>query len=755
MTKKLAVSTILLIVLITVLSISQLPNLKFNYVFEDFFPVDDPELEFYRAFSSKFENDNDYLLIGIRNKQGIFKSDLLTKVKELTDSLQKVPEVQSVVSITNIEQPIISKAGIFNIPLVHPESPDRLNTDSVRLFKQPQYIGSLISHNGKSTVVVIRHINFRDKEATDQFLGIIQSLLRQSEFEQYHIAGKTYAQGIFIGKIQEELMTFISASVVLVILFLGLAYRNWWGVVIPLLIVSVSTIWILGIMAITNKSLDILMCLLPTIMFVVGMSDVVHLMTKYIENLRNGDSKIESIKIAAKEVGMATFLTSLTTAVGFLTLYTASIRPIQEFGLYTALGVVIAFVVTFTLLPACMLLLPAPSISIKMAHKTSWVKLLSRCFLGVMKNRTTVLVSSAALVLISVYGINKIVVNTYLIEDLPNDDPLKVSFNFFDQQLGGSRPFEVAVEVKDSSKTVFSPDIAREIERVSDYLKSEHDVGGLTSSNSVLKALNQAVNGGSTEKYTLPDDKNEWRAIERPLKRMRIKGDLEGKLTADNEMTGRMSGWIDDIGSAISLKRNDEFRTYIDEEVNTSDVNFILTGTSNLIDKNNGYLAENMMKGLAIAFAVVALIAGLLFRSLRMVLITLIPNIIPLMMVAGIMGIFGITLKLSTSIVFTIAFGIAVDDTIHFTSKLKLELNKGKSLLYALKRTYLSTGKAIIVTSIILSGGFLILILSSFGGTFFTGLLISLTLIFALIIDLTLLPTFIILFFKRNRKKNQ
>ena len=159
------------------------------------------------------------------------------------------------------------------------------------------------------------------------------------------------------------------------------------------------------------------------------------------------------------------------------------------------------------------------------------------------------------------------------------------------------------------------------------------------------------------------------------------------------------------------------------------------------------------MKGLAISFAVVALIAGLLFKSVRMVIITLIPNIIPLMMVAGIMGMFGITLKLSTSIVFTIAFGIAVDDTIHFTSKLKLELNKGKSLLYALKRTYLSTGKAIIVTSIILSGGFLILILSSFGGTFFTGLLISLTLIFALIIDLTLLPTFIVLFFKRAGKK--
>ncbi len=753
MTKKLAVSTILFIVLITILATVQLSKLKFNYVFEDFFPVDDPELAFYQEFSGQFENDNDYLLVGIENSKGIFQQKLLQDIQSVTDSLGKLSEVRSVVSITNIEQPVISPAGIFNIPLVHPNESSKLANDSIRLYKQPHFIGSLVSDDGKSTVIVIRHVNFKDKDATDEFLAVIQSLLKASNFEQYHIAGKTYAQGIFIGKIQEELLTFIAASIILVILFLGLAYRNWWGIVIPLLIVSVSTIWILGFMAITNKSLDILMCLLPTIMFVVGMSDVVHLMTKYIENLRNGRSKIQSIKTAAKEVGLATFLTSLTTAVGFLTLYTASIRPIQEFGLYTALGVFIAFVVTFTLLPACMFLLPAPAISNKLGHKTSWVKLLSRCFLVVVKNKTVVLVSSAILILISVWGISKIVVNTYLIEDLPNDDPLKMSFNFFDQKLGGSRPFEVAIQIKDSSKSIFSPEIANEIEKVSEYLIAEHEVGSLTSTNSILKALNQAVNGGSTEKYSLPSTSIEWGKIERPLKRIRAKGELEGKLISQNERTGRISGWIDDIGSAVSLDRNKEFRQFIDEEINNPDVDYVLTGTSNLIDKNNGYLAENMMKGLAIAFAVVALIAGLLFKSFRMVIITLIPNVIPLMMVAGIMGIFGITLKLSTSIVFTIAFGIAVDDTIHFTSKLKLELNKGKSLLYALKRTYLSTGKAIIVTSIILSGGFLILILSSFGGTFFTGLLISLTLIFALIIDLTLLPTFIVLFFKRDRKK--
>jgi predicted RND superfamily exporter protein len=162
-----------------------------------------------------------------------------------------------------------------------------------------------------------------------------------------------------------------------------------------------------------------------------------------------------------------------------------------------------------------------------------------------------------------------------------------------------------------------------------------------------------------------------------------------------------------------------------------------------------------MFQGLAIAFGIVALIAGLLYKSLRVILITLIPNIIPLIMVAAVMGYFGISLKLSTSIVFTIAFGIAVDDTLHFISKLKLELDKGKPLLFALRRTFLSTGKAIIVTSMILSGGFLILLLSSFGGTFYTGLLISLTLLFALVIDLTLLPVLFMLFYIPDKARRK
>lgn len=754
MTRKTSAFIILSIVLLTVLFGSQLPKLSFNYVFEDFFPVDDPALEIYHDFVDDFENDNDYILIGATSNNGVFNTEFLNRIDSLTKLLMKVEHTNSVVSITTFNQPIISPAGLFEVPLVHISDDSKLSKDSLRLYNQHELKNRFISRDGKSVLIQVRHDNFKDKPTADEFVANVVKTVSDFNFDREYFAGKLYAQGIFIDKIQHELLVFLSASIVLVVIFLTVAYRNWWGILVPLVIVLFSTVWILGIIVITGKQLDLLMVLLPTIMFVVGMSDVVHLMSKYIENLRKGETKSTAIREAMKEVGLATLLTSFTTAVGFLTLYTASIKPIQEFGIYTAVGVLIAFVVTFLLLPACWVLLKKPSIASHLENKSTWTKALSNGFILVMNNKSALVIGYLLISVASLYGISKIVINTYLIEDLPKEDLLKQSFQFFDDQFGGSRPFEAKIEVKEPY-TLYSPKVIESIDKIEGYFKDSIQVGGIVSSNTILKSLNQAVNGGDYDYYKLPNDVKSNSTFNRWLRRSVKKKEFEGILYSDSLRIGRISGFMDDIGSAISLNRIEDFKNWKNKNIDGSILDVQVTGTSLLIDKNNTYLAQNMLQGLGIAFGVVALIAGLLFKSFRMVFITLVPNIIPLLIVAGIMGVFGITLKLSTSIVFTIAFGIAVDDTIHFISKLKLELLKGKSLIYALKRTYLSTGKAIVITSLILSGGFLILILSSFGGTFYTGLLISLTLFFALIIDLTLLPALILLLLEKNRLNNR
>ncbi|MEO1098111.1 MAG: efflux RND transporter permease subunit [Bacteroidota bacterium] len=744
MYRSLAKWSLAVLFLITLLLAYSTQRVKFDYVFEDFFPVGDPDLEYYKKFKSQFENDNNYLLIGLVHKKGIFDHAFLSKVDTLVKQLEKLDGITSVLAISNTKRAIISQAGIYQIPYIHLDQPERLKQDSSTIYKSPLLIESLVSEDGKSVAIILKHKEIYSKEGSDRISDSVVSLIKSCSFIEYHVAGKTHAQQVFITKLQDELVLFVSASMALIIFFLAFAYRNWWGVIIPLAVVLVSVIWVMGFVGAMGKSLDFIMVLLPTIMFVVAMSDVVHIMTKYIEQLRLGYSKLASIRVTFKEVGLATFLTSLTTAIGFLTLLTASIKPIQGFGIYTAAGVVIAFIVAFTLLPASLLLLPRPKVSEKLVHRSKWFGFLSKSFLYVLKNGKKVITVNAVILVIALYGISQIYINTYLIEDLPSDDPLKQDFTFFDEQFGGSRPFELTITVNGEHK-IFDDAILKQIDLVSTYLADTFESGNIVGPHTIAKTINQSINGGRTDKFKLPKSNYEKRQFKKNLSRLLNRGELQ-KIVAADQSLGRISARVKDIGSAISLQRTSALQQYIKTSTDTTVTTFKITGTSNLIDKNNEYVAKNMFQGLGIAFGIVAIIAGLLFRSFRMIIITLIPNVIPLLAVAGIMGIFGITLKLSTSIVFTIAFGIAVDDTIHFTSKLKLELDKGKSLLYALKRTYLSTGKAIVVTSIILSGGFLTLLLSSFGGTFYTGLLISLTLMLAVLIDLTLLPVLVAYF---------
>ena len=496
-----------------------------------------------------------------------------------------------------------------------------------------------------------------------------------------------------------------------------------------------------------------MMVLLPTIIFVVGMSDVIHILTRYIEELRHGESKMTALKTTFNEVGIATFLTSLTTGIGFLTLMTNNIGPIRDFGLYTAVGVLIAYILAFSLLPSALVFLPKPKVIENQQIRKHWRNALGRAFLWMLNHKQLIVWISVLLIMLSFIGMRHLKVNTFLIDDLPLSHPMKSDFIFFDKNFGGSRPFEAAILVVDSTYDVFDYPVLKELEKVEEHLISSYGTSTLSSPLSIVRFTNQAVNGGLSKYYQLPAP-SEMEDFQRPLDQL-LKQSVFSNLTTDDHRVSRFSGRMPDIGSASSTQNNQQLRNFIANSIDTSLVQIRITGTSLLIDKNNSYLVDNMATGLAIAFAAVAFIAGLMFRSWKMVIITLVPNVIPLLLVGGIMGAMGISLKLTTSVIFTVAFGIAVDDTIHFVSKLKMELAKGRSTLYAIKRVYFSTGKAIIITTLVLISGFATLLLSSFGGTFYIGLFVGLTLLFALVVDLTLLPVLILLFYRKERfKKN-
>ena len=351
------------------------------------------------------------------------------------------------------------------------------------------------------------------------------------------------------------------------------------------------------------------------------------------------------------------------------------------------------------------------------------------------------------IIVLSVGLLYQVKINNYLLEDLSESDPVKRDARFFENEFSGVRPFELAVNVQTDLN---DPLTWKTLDSLENYLASEYGVGSIVSYLSVIKSVNQAMSNGKSKYYSVPrSDKKIEKILNQidQLKNDSINNVLSKVIDWDQKQL-RIHGRIADIGAIKVRAKNEELANVYEEKGWSKVFSYRLTGTANLIDQNNEYLASKMMSSLVVAFLVVALIAGIFYKSWKMTIIALIPNILPLVMIAAVMGAFDIYLRITTSLIFTIAFGIAVDDTIHFLSRLKIELNAGRSYLYAIKRSFLSTGKAIIMTSFMLSAGFFCLVFSNFMSTFFIGVLVSLTLLFAVVVDLILLPVLLIWWYK-------
>ncbi|MDX5418418.1 MAG: MMPL family transporter, partial [Hymenobacteraceae bacterium] len=621
----------------------------------------------------------------------------------------------------------------FEIPYLHVAEPERYQQDSLNVYATRELVGTLFSEDATAVLLFVQTTDNLSKPASDTLVNALEQKLEQLQLTDYHIAGKALAQSVFVEKMKIELAIFMSASIVLVILFLWITFRTLWGVLVPLVVVLLSVLWGLGVMGIFNKPIDLMTVLLPTIMFVVGMSDVIHILSRYLTEISHGADKMEALKVTFKEVGLATLLTSVTTAVGFLTLLTTAIVPIRNFGLFTAISIGLAYVLAFSVLPAILVLLKKPN-PVKVRNiNLSWPVLLRQMLRFVFRKPAVILLTSAMVTMVSLVGISMIKVDTTLLEDLGDEDPIILDFKYFEEKFSGVRPFEMHLMAA-PGYTLYDLEVLQEIDKLENYLYDTYGLNFITSPATLIKTIYRAQSGGLNDYYTLPQSEQQLQSIKRRLQAFKNQSELRSMVTSD-ALEGRLSGKMSDIGSAQATVLNDSLRTFIAQNINPKYLQTKLTGSALMLDKNNEYVTMNMMQGLLIAFAVIAVIVGLIFRSWRMVLISLVPNIIPLLIIGGIIGLMKINLTVSVSIVFTIAFGIAVDDTIHFLSKLKLELSAGKSLPYAIKRTFISAGKAIIITSCILMGGFMTLIFSTFDATFYVGLFVSLTLFCAVVAD--------------------
>ena len=737
------------VVVFSIICAFQIKKVKFNYDFEAFFPNEDNELEVYHTHRDRFEWDNEFVLLAFENQQGIFKKDFLFKIDSLSNDLKHIENIDRVISPTTFKNISLSGLAPTQLRLMHIDDESLYKEDSIHIYNTPELIGSFFPQDAKSLSIFIKTKEGLSKTKCDTLAHSIERAFKKYHFEKEHYVGRIVAQDVYLKNLQSEFVYFLAISGFLVMLFLWFSFRSIYGVVVPMTIVIISIYWTVSIMAMMGQSLDIMTVMLPTMIFIAGMSDVVHFFSKYFEELAKGTERSLIYPKILKEVGFPTFLTLITTVVGFLSLLFSSIQPIKDFGIYTSVGIAIAFILSYTLLPALLFLFTPKKIVSVHEHNNTTSNLMRTVLFWIFRHQKTIVVISSVLIGLSIIGTYKIKVNNILLEDLSDKVKIKQDFVFFDKHYSGVRPLELAIEIKNKDKTVWDYDIMQQLNSLDEFLKKEYKTGFMFSPAMLTQTINKTLNGEDSGPGHFPNEE-EYANIKQQLISNKKNKDIKKVITSDGHYA-RINGKIPDVGSIVINERNKKLEAFIKSHINSNDIDIKITGAAHLIDRNNEYMVSNMIQGFLFSIIIIALLTYLLHRSWRMVVVFILPNFIPLLLIAGIMGFAGIELKAATSLVFSIAFGIATDDTIHFISRLKIELGYGKSLIYAFKRTYFETGKPILLTTFILMGGFMSLMISDFQSTFYFGFLICITVIVAVLADIFLLP--VLLFWILGKKK--
>lgn len=738
-TKIVAWGWILLILIISVSTAPILKKLNFGYQLDDFFSDNDSAYHYYQEHKVQYGIENNFLMLGIERSRSVFDTTFILKLKDLSLRLKDVSSVKEIFSPATARRQLnVPLFGALSEPLLHTGETKELQKDKERIYQMEDRYRHLFSDDANSVLIYILLKDSLDRKNRTSLLAEIDQEIQSTAFDsstKIHIAGQARTQLYYVRTLEKEMLMFGCLGIVFLIVFLYLTYRTLFSVVVPIFILMVSLSLTLGLALALLGELDFMMTMLPMLIFVTGNVSIIHLFASYLEAQRDRQTKEEAISTMIRQSGRSTLISSLTTAIGFFSLYFLPIQPIQNFGIFAGLGILLTWGVTLLLLPS-FLKISNGTIS-KREASSFWKPLMESIFQSLKTHRFKYVLGIFLLVLLSIWGACNIENNSFFLEDLDQKSPLSQDMKFFEQNFAGIRPFEIGVELKNDKSSGFSLDDLQQLDSFSQFLKDSCKVGMLTSGLSLVKEARRYLHAGRDSYYGLPESEEEWTEIKELLKSEKLIelnrtwfGDLPGQM--------RMSGKIKDYGSTYNQSTN---RLILDYALKLTSMNIRITGAAHLMERANLSISSGLLLGLGVSLFLVTVIMSFLLKSFRLAALALVPNIIPLLIIAGIMGWMGVDMKLGTALIFTVIFGIAVDDTVHFLLHYQRSLMADAT--HALEHTFTNLGKTLVITSFILSAGFLAFTLSEFNSTFYAGLLITIALILALLADLIVLPVLI------------
>ncbi|HWR94896.1 MAG TPA: MMPL family transporter [Flavobacterium sp.] len=749
------------ILLITLLMASQWKYIKFSQTEANLIPQNDKVNVDYKNFLTHFGEEGNLIVIATKDSK-LFTPKVFKEWSKLMNNLKSDKEVSLIISIENL------KILVKNNELETFEFRSLVDSSKIKdekylkslknelLTQLPFYEGLLFNkHTG-----AVRSAIYLDKNIVNTKIRkdyVLNKLIPEIEkFEnstgiKLHTSGMPYIRTLNAKTIIDEIGLFIGSALLITSLIFFFFFRSFRATIMSLIVVIIGVMWSFGILAMLGYEITVLTALVPTLVIVIGIPNCIFFVNKYHKEYHVHANKAKSIQRLISKTGTATLMTNVTTAVGFATFIPTNNVLLSEFGVVTTINIIAIYLLSLTIIPIFLSYTPVPNIRhlghLKREYLTSFMKWIVQT---VKYNRISVYVLSIILLVFGIIGIYKIKISGSLIEDMPKKTAFFDDIRFFEKEFNGVMPLEIMIDTKRKKGALK----LATLKRMDELEKSISEIPELSKPLSIvniIKYSKQAYYNGNPEFYQLPTSQEQAFILSYAKNTSKTSKDNPLKSYVDDTgQYARMTTFIKDENGEKMDEIEKQLRTKIDKIFPAERYDVIITGRASVFKKGTAYLLDNLLSSLLFAFALTGGLVALMFRSFKMVLVSIIPNLLPLLMTAGLMGFLDIPLKPSTILVFGIAFGMSVDDTLRFLAQYRMELSKNNwKIKKSVFATFDESGTSMFYTSIVLFSGFSVFMLSSFGGTVALGGLVALTLCFGMLSNLVLLPSLVLTLNKR------
>ena len=742
----------------TVFFSMQWKHMRFTYTEANMLPDDHEVNLVYNDFLEVFGEEGNLIVIGVKDSS-LFTVQQLNAWNKLAESFKTYDEVETVLSIKDLQKLIKNtKKEQFDLePFIKDSisSVEEINKLQEELFKKyPFYDNFLFNAETKTirTAIYLKKDIVNTSARKDFIIENLETKINTFETEtglDIRVSGMPYIRTLNSQNIVDEIGLFIGAALLVTSLIFFLFFRSFRATLISLIVVCIGVMWTFGILGLLGYEITVLTALIPPLIIVIGIPNCIFLINKYQHEVRSHGNKVKSLQRVITKVGNATLMTNVTTASGFATFILTESKLLKEFGIVASLSILAIFILCLLIIPIIYTFLPYP--------KERHLEHLNKRWIGgfvdwmermVKHKKITIYVTALILIIGSMIGMNQIRISGSLIEDMPKNKQFFKDIRFFEEEFNGIMPLEIMVDTK-RKKGVMKLSTLKRLNELEELILETPELSKPISVVSLVKYSKQAYYNGNPKYYQLPTSQ-ENSFILSYAKNSSSDVDLMKSFVDSTGQYARITTFMKDIGTDRMERIQENLQNKIDKLFPEERYNVTMTGKALVFQKGTKYLVRNLVISLSLAIFLISLFMAYLFRSLRMIIVSLIPNLLPLLVTAGLMGYVGVPIKPSTILVFSIAFGISVDDTIHFLAKYRQELQanhwKIRKSVYAALR---ETGVSMFYTSIVLFFGFSVFTISSFGGTVALGALVSITLLFAMLSNLLLLPS-LLLSLERN-----